>query len=454
MKVTTETVAPREVKLTIEPDADKLLKARRAAARSISQYRPIAGYRPGKAPLEMVERIFGVDVVLDEALNTMSESLYRDAVKEAELDPYEPGQFEIESRDPLVVTLNVSLMPTIDLGDYKSLHVDPQPEPAVTDEQVDEEIQELREQNLEYEPVERIATIGDQVVLDMRGEIDGETVVEETGTEMLVNADVEPIGLAEVLVGKAAGETSTAVLSYSDGFENQELAGKSITMTITVQTVREPKLPEVDDEFAKDVSEYETLDELKNSISERLLAQAQAEANATERRAVITALVENATIEYPVAAVDHELDAAINRQKSQIAQMGLEWQAYLRMIGTDEQALRDQNREDAEERLKDSLVLSEFSRAEEITVSPNEIEEQLNLYAAMYGSADQADEIKRQLIANGAIWSIESDLRTQRALDHLLALLTGRELETELEAEEPAPEETVSEESTEDSETE
>ena len=153
-------------------------------------------------------------------------------------------------------------------------------------------------------------------------------------------------------------------------------------------------------------------------------------------------------------AVDHELDAAINRQKSQIAQMGLEWQAYLRMIGTDEQALRDQNREDAEERLKDSLVLSEFSRAEEITVSPNEIEEQLNLYAAMYGSADQADEIKRQLIANGAIWSIESDLRTQRALDHLLALLTGRELETELEAEEPAPEETVSEESTEDSETE
>ncbi len=454
MKVTTETVAPREVKLTIEPDADKLLKARRAAARSISQYRPIAGYRPGKAPLEMVERIFGVDVVLDEALNTISESLYRDAVKEAELDPYEPGQFEIESRDPLVVTLNVSLMPTIDLGDYKSLHVDPQPEPAVTDEQVDEEIQELREQNLEYEPVERIATIGDQVVLDMRGEIDGETVVEETGTEMLVNADVEPIGLAEVLVGKAAGETSTAVLSYSDGFENQELAGKSITMTITVQTVREPKLPEVDDEFAKDVSEYETLDELKNSISERLLAQAQAEANATERRAVITALVENATIEYPVAAVDHELDAAINRQKSQIAQMGLEWQAYLRMIGTDEQALRDQNREDAEERLKDSLVLSEFSRAEEITVSPNEIEEQLNLYAAMYGSADQADEIKRQLIANGAIWSIESDLRTQRALDHLLALLTGRELETELEAEEPAPEETVSEESTEDSETE
>ena len=127
MKVTTETVAPREVKLTIEPDADKLLKARRAAARSISQYRPIAGYRPGKAPLEMVERIFGVDVVLDEALNTISESLYRDAVKEAELDPYEPGQFEIESRDPLVVTLNVSLMPTIDLGDYKSLHVDPQP---------------------------------------------------------------------------------------------------------------------------------------------------------------------------------------------------------------------------------------------------------------------------------------------------------------------------------------
>ena len=125
------------------------------------------------------------------------------------------------------------------------------PEPAVTDEQVDEEIQELREQNLEYEPVERIATIGDQVVLDMRGEIDGETVVEETGTEMLVNADVEPIGLAEVLVGKAAGETSTAVLSYSDGFENQELAGKSITMTITVQTVREPKLPEVDDEVCQ-----------------------------------------------------------------------------------------------------------------------------------------------------------------------------------------------------------
>ena len=431
MKVTTETVATREVELTIEPDPAVVQRAMRRAARQISRVRPVAGYRPGRAPYGMVERIYGRDLILDQAVNDMAQQVYREAVEEAEIEPLQPGEFDVDSREPLVLKARVPLVPTVTLGDYASLHVDPEPEIAIAEEQIDEQLETVRRRHAEHVPVERAVEIGDQVVATLKGTVDDDPVVDEENATLNISDDMTPPGFGEALVGMGAGGSRQFSLTYPEDYEDTNLAGKNADFDVTINTVREVILPEPDDDLAKMAGDLETLDDLRQSLAEQLEARLTAEARDRETTAAVEAVVEQAEVEYPEAAVETEVDREIENQKARLSQMGFEYEAYLRMVGQTEAQVRDQVRPDAIRRLVQRLVVMEFAKAEEISLSNDEMTGQLSSYvgrmAAAYGETPET--VMERLSSGGAIPSLYLDALTGKAVRNLTAMLTGRPIE-------------------------
>jgi trigger factor len=444
LKVTTENVGTREVALTIEPDMEAIDRAMRKAAKRISRWRPVSGFRPGKAPYGMVERIYGKDLILNEALQEEGDQIYHQAIEEAGIEPYEHGQLEIESQEPLVLKVNVPLAPIVKLGDYHELHIEPEPEVSITDEQVDEEVELIRQRHAEYEPVERPVQSGDQVVASILGTAEGETVIDQKNRTLNVQDELLAPGFTEAIAGMTAGETREFSLTYPEDYEDEDLAGKNVQFSVTVDTVRQVNLPEVNDDLAKMAGDYDTMEELRESLAQSLKERAQAEARRREREAAIDALVEQSTVEYPAKAVEDEINAAINNQRAQIERMGFAFENYLRMVGRTLQDIREEFRPEAERRVVRRLVLTEFARAENLKVSSEELDAEVEAVAAAYG--DQAPEIRQRLEQGGARLSIAASLVAEKAMDHLTAMLTGREVAEEAETPEAAEGEAAPEE--------
>ena len=454
MKVTTETIATREVKLTIEPDPAAIQKAMLDAARQISRARPLAGFRPGRAPYAMIERLYGREVVLDQALSNIAQDLYREAIEEADIAPYEQGQLDIASQDPLTLTADVALAPVVTLGDYKALHIDPEPEISLTDAQIDEQLEQVRRRHAEAEPVERAAQLGDQVVADITGTSDGEEVVSEQGSTLELNEAMSPAGFGEALVGMTTGERREFSLTYPEDYGDDNLAGKNVEFEVTTTTIRELKLPEIDDDLAKMAGDYDTLDELRTALAEQLKQRLETEARERESNAAIDAIVEQSSVEYPAAALEREIQAAMDNRRSRLQQMGFEFDAYLRMVGKTEAEMREELEPEAEQGLVRQLVLSEFAGAEELTVQQQELTNELsrisNSLVATYG--EQASELLQRMNNQNTVMSVYGDIMMRKAVGHLTYLLTGR-LPAEDETDAPDEEVVVSEESAAASET-
>ncbi len=424
MKVTTENTNTREVTLTIEPDADRMAQAKRRAASTLSRYRPVPGFRPGRAPVPMVERIFGADTVLQEAVHTVAEELFREAVAEADLRPLSAGEMEVESSDPIRLKVTVSLVPTVELGDYRSLHVDPEPEATVDEALVDAEIEALREQAAIYEPVDRPVMATDQVVLNLKATEDDQVLLEDDAYEMLVSPQDEPFPFVDKLLAMKAGESAEADAEFPEEHPRKELAGKYVHLAFTVQGVREKTLPEVNDELAKDVSDHETLDELRQSIRDRIHEEQEAARKQRETEAALKALIDHATIEYPTAAVDQEVDAMIRNEQSRVQGYGWDWAAYLRLTRKTEEQLRSEIRPRAEERLVRALALSEFALREGLNVEPAEVDAEVDRILEQYG--DRSEEVQESLRA-AVRPSVENDTLSRKTVEHLVAAVAGRE---------------------------
>jgi trigger factor len=432
LKVNTETVATREVVLTIEPDADTIQEAMRRTARQISRLRPVPGFRPGRAPYAMVERVFGREVILNQALDDMAPDLYRQALEQAEIEAYSQGQIEVESEDPVVLKLNVSLTPTVELGDYSELSIEPEPEVAITEEQIEEEIEAVRRSHAEYTPVERPLQMGDHAVLDIKGVSGDEEIVNRERVTVNVTDEMMPPGFGEALVGMSAGESREFTLAYPDDFEDEELAGREVDYEVTLHTVREAELPDVDDDLAKMAGDFDTLDELREALTERLTQRLEAEQRQREAEAAIEALLGVATIEYPQAALEDEVDRIVQNQAERLQSMGLNFQSYLNMIGQTIETFRDNVRPSAKQSLTERLALLEYAQAEEIKIGDaelqNEIGRVLGNRLTLQGSS-QVDEALEQMRTDGTMRLIYSDAMVRKGAQHLVAKFTGREEE-------------------------
>ena len=442
MKVSIETVATREIDLTVEPDEQTVGRAMRQAARQLSRRRPVAGYRPGKAPYAMVERLYGREVIFSEALNDLGKLVYHEALKEAEIEPLFPGEMDIESQEPLILKFRVPLEPVVKLGDYASLAVEPEPEVAISEEQIDEQVELVQRRYAEYTPAERPIEMGDQVIASIQGESEGETVVDQSSVTLDINDKLMPPGFGEALIGMAQDETREFSLAYPDDYEDENLAGKNVDFSVTIATIHEVELPAVDDDLAKTAGDYETLDDLRQGLAESLKSRLEAEARSREASAAVELLVEQAEVEYPEAALEAELDRAIRRRAGQLAQMGFAWERYLQMVGQTEDELREQMRPEVEGELVRRLVIAEFARAEKLEVGMNQVNAELqamsqNLYAS-YG--ERATEMLSKMDKQSTFVSLHNDVLTREAVRRLTNMATGRPLE-----EDEAPEASAAE---------
>ena len=429
MKVTSETVATREVQLTVEPDDQTVRRALRKAARAISRYRPISGYRPGKAPYALVERMYGHDVILNEALNDLGNDVYRKALEDQEIEPYSPGEMDITSQDPLVLSFRVPLMPEVTLGDYATVKVEPEPEVALTEEQIDEQVDMVQRRHAEYTPVEdRPVAVGDQVIASISGESEGETVVNRQNSTLDINDALMPPGFAEALVGMETEDTREFSLAYPGDYEDENLAGKNVDFTVTVSTIRTVELPAMDDDLAKMAGDFETFDELRDALAESLKARLEGEARSREAQAAVEALVEICEVEYPEAMVQEQLDQAVRNQAGQLAQMGFTWDRYLEMIGKTEDEVRSEMREGVEQDITRRLCISEFAQLEKVDVQQEELSAEMNAMArqlyATYG--ERASEMLETMSNSGAMMSIYGDVLTRKATVRLANMATGR----------------------------
>jgi len=428
VRVSTTEVATREIEMTVELDADRVSRAMRQAARRISKVRPVAGFRPGRAPYEMVERIYGRETILNEALNEEASAIYREAIKEANLQPYQQSLFDLESQDPVVLKTRVPLMPKVTLGDYASLKVTPEPEVSVDDSEIQAQLESLQRQHAEYEPVERPLQFGDQVVASISGSADGEQVVDQKDATLNVNEQMMPPGFAEAIAGASAGETRSFTLTYPADYGDSNLAGKTVSFDVSIKTVRQTNLPAIDDELAKQVGAFESLAQLRDRIAEMLTEQKKSAARNKETRAAVAALVSVAQVEYPAAALTNEINQAVESQRNRLARAGFAFDRYLQMINKTEEALREELRPEAERSLVERLALNEYATVEDIDLDPAELQAEYREFAsgvyATYG--ERAEEMLRNAAESGALASVYAEGRLRKAARVLTDKLTGR----------------------------
>ncbi len=423
LKVNTEKTGPCEYVLNVEIEQERLEQPLRQAARRLSTRRPLSGFRPGKAPYNLVERVYGKELVYDEMLNELGNELYQEALKEAQIEPYDRAGFEIVQLEPLALKITVPTQPQVTLGDYHTIRVEPA-EVVLTEEEVTEVLTEMQQDHALWVPVERGIQLGDQVVIDAIGTSANGQDVEQEDLTLEITDNLMPAEFRQALLGIKPGENKEFDVDYPADFRDVDLAGRSIHFNVSVKVVKEKELPPLNDELAQSVGEFDTLDALREDIQARLLKHKEKEAKDAAVDKALDALVEQANLEYPAIAVEHELDAMLQSVTNRLSQEGFTLEGYLYTTGRTQEQYRDELRPQAETRLKRSLALVQFAQAEGIRVEKADIDQELDQVAAQFG--EQADSVRTALSQGEAFRSITDGLFSRKVLDHLLTMATGQ----------------------------
>ena len=387
LRISTEPMEQRQMALKVEVGQERVDQELKKAARKLAgQYR-IPGFRRGKAPYNLLVQYVGLPALFQEFLEPLGQEVYPQALEEAKLEPYAPGALDVESLEPLTYKFIVPLEPEIDLGDYRALRVE-EPTIEVTDEEVDQQLEEYRAQFSSHGEVDRPSEYGDLITLDVKSVIapseeGGEEVVVLDETDWDVTPDnenpMDPPGFDEALLGLRPGEEKDFVLSWPA--ESQSIhAGKEANFHVKVHKIEGSTQPVLDDAFAQMVGpEFETLDALKENIRTTLLESKKQESEETYLESALDALLAQSTLDYPPAVVEDQLDTMVNTLERQLREYGIDnLEQYLQQMGQTVEQYRDSMRPQAEVMAKRNLLISEIFRQEGITVSEEEIEERID----------------------------------------------------------------------------
>jgi trigger factor len=454
MKVSTERLDNCQVNFVIEMDAAEVDEKLRQTARKISNQFTVPGYRRGKAPFHAVLRVFGREAIQQQALEDFGNELYEKALKEIEYEPYETGALKDVEWEPFRMTVLLPIRPEVDLGDYRAVRVLSEPEP-VTDGRVEQYLEELQQRHIQWVPVERPAAFGDQVMLDMKGAVGDDVIMDKEDHEMLLQAeDSLPLpGFHEQIVGMSPGDEKTFVLAVPEDDSHEAAAGENATIVARMHTVKEKNLPPLDDELAMMVGDYDSLDALKAGVRENLEAESRKEAEEGYLDKVLEAMIAAAVkIEYPSQAIDREADLMVNQMEMNLASAGIQLDRYLAMIGKTREAYRREMHPSAEERLRKRLVLTQLAEQEKIQIAPEEVEAEIEQMSEAMG--DRADEMQEMLSSPEGRLSVTNDLLMARVQERVVQIGKGEapplkeevegeaevEVEAGAEAEEPVPE--------------
>jgi len=370
VKVSSTELPPRQVSLAIEVEPERLDHAMDDAFRRLAGRVDVPGFRRGKAPRSMVERMIGRDRLVEEALDVLLPQVVSEAMEQEKVEPFTRPRVESIEFDPLRLKAVVGLAPRVELGDYKDqLRVENE-EPNVDDAQVDSVIQRLRESYAQWAPVDRAAQLGDRVGVDVRGDVEGQErpLVDSKEAEYVVDPEgAQPApGFAEQIVGMSPGEQKSFPLTLPEDARNTEVAGKSADFNVTLHWVKERELPELDDDFAQQVGEYTDVAGLRTAIETQLRQREEERVREQLEDAAMNKLVEISSIEYPPQLVDHQAEHLIETFTNSVERQGIQLQQYLRMLGKERETFEQELREQAETQVKRSLALDAFADAEEI----------------------------------------------------------------------------------------
>lgn len=396
VKVTAERIPDSQAILSIEVEPEVVEKYTERAYRKLVNRVNIPGFRRGKAPRVIVERMLGKEALFHEGVDLMFPDIFKSAIEEAGLTPFDMPQWEIAQEEPLTLKVTVPLQPTVQLGNYKDIRL-AREKVEVTDEEVQSILERLRDQQTSWVPVERKAAMGDRVTIDIDGSVKEQPLLESIGggalvalkgVQILSHKAVEyPVkeqptsllpGFVEQLVGLSAGEEKEFTITLPLDYPEARFAGKDAIFHVFCHDVKEERKPELDDEFAKTVGDFETLEDVKRAIRENLLEQKNAEAEKRFVDILVRMVVDRSTVEMPPSLVEHEVDHAIQRFSERLKESGLTLERYLALGPKTEEDLRDEFRADAKRRLAGVLVLAEVAKAENIELSPDEVDAEID----------------------------------------------------------------------------
>ncbi len=435
MKVSTERLENCQMAVTVEMDRDDLEKALRQKARDLAQKYNFPGYRKGKATYRAVVRAIGREALQSYWFEDAAEELVGEVLEQLDAEPYAPAELDDVEWDPFRLKLLIPLKPVVDLGDYRSLRMEPEPV-EVTDEQVEAQLAQYQEQHTQWVPVDRPAAEGDQVVVDARAAVGDHVVWEEENLELFVedNDEIPVPGLQEQLVGLTVGEPKAFALSLPEDWEDADYAGAEAAFEVTLREVRERDVPPLDDDLAMTVGDYDSLEELRTSIREALEEQAQERREAEFPGKVVDALVQQAVrLEYPEQAVNDQLDDMLNGLEQNLQGTGLGVEQYFQLMRMTEAQYREQVRPEAERRLRRSLALVQLAREEGLQVTGEETQAEIQ---RMEEGLPQAAAAEREwLHSEEGQRSVANQLLSDRVEERLLAIVRGEA--PDLPAEEP-----------------
>jgi len=419
------------VKLTISLDEGEANGYLRRAARALSRRYRMPGFRPGKAPYNVVVRRLGIESVQAQALDQFGDEVYQKGLEEAQIDPVNQASLDDVTWDPFSLHLTVSVAPEVDLGAYREVRV-PWKEPEVTDEQIEEALLNMRKEQREWTAEERPAEAGDQVVLDIRATVDDQVVLENVGRELVLSLDSPfPVpGFAAAVLGMTPGEDREFDLPYPEDHYNADIAGKMGHFSVHLNEIHVESLPELDDEFAMSVGDYESLEDLKTRLWASLMEEAREAAERDYEEQLWARLLEVARVEYPDVYLEREMEAQKSRIEDQLKQQGLDLVTYFQLSNTTEEAWREQMLPQVEERLRRTLILAKVIEDWEIQVDAQDIDAEIERTVEPLGQ--RADEFREMLNSADGRVSIAESVLSRKAMDLLKAIARG-ELEEAVE---------------------
>ena len=449
MKVSQADLSQSQVVLNIEVEPPELEAHLDRVYRRVVQRANIPGFRKGKAPRSVVERFVGREALLEDALETLLPEVTSQAIEDQALDVVATPRVQVIQQDPLTIEATVPVRPEVQLGDYYDIRLEQEPV-SVSAEDVDNRLSLFQRDSGTWEPVERPVEMGDMVTIDVTGDVDGVSEVDEKGVDyILVEDSPNPLpGFPEGLVGVAMGESRELTLPFPDDYFDTDKVGKECRFEIAVVEVKERKLPELDDEFAQSLGmETTSMEELREKIEEEMLNQNQLAADHRFEDLAIRALIDISEVELPPLLVEHEVEHMLSDQAEAMRRQQVSMEDYLSTVGKSVEELQEEARPQAEERLLRSLTLQAFREKEGLEVTEEDIEEELGKVAVETVSGE--NPLRSVLESEEGRRYIENMLINRKTLERLVQIAKGEAIEAA-----SSPDEAPAEEGQEDTEEE
>lgn len=422
MSLQVEKLEKNMAKLTIEVPAEEFDAAIKNAYNKNKNKFSIPGFRKGKAPLAMLEKMYGAGIFYEDAANEVIDASYPKAAEESKEEIVSTPEIkvtQIEKGKAFIYEATVALKPEVTLGEYKGVEVK-KAEAVVTDEDVENELTAARKKNGRLIDVEDGAIEdGDNTIIDFTGYIDDKTFDGGAGTDypLVIGSHSFIEGFEDQLIGKKKGETCDVNVTFPAEYHADELAGKPAKFVVTIKEVKRNELPELNDEFASEVSDFDTLDEYKADIRKKLQEKKEQDAKVENENNVIEKVVENAQMELPQPMVDTQAREMVENYPRRLQSQGLNINDYMKYTGMTPEKLMEQMRPEAEKRIKTRLVLEKVVEVENVEVSDEKLDEQINEIAASYKL--EGDKLK-EMMGEREKEQIREDLKVQAAIDLLV----------------------------------